>query len=71
MSIQSKVEIGAWQSFPVVCRPMMWYEQTAERFGLVLTDAGSLLEPGHDDDRPEPGSRRMLRFTHIDPNRGK
>ncbi len=62
---------GSWQGFPVVYRPMTWYEQTAERFGLVPTDVGSLLELGHDDGRPEPKSRRMLRFTHIDPDRGE
>lgn len=49
----------------VIWRPMRWYEQTAERFGLKLTDLGSLLKLGHDDGRPEPQSRRMLRFTHI------
>jgi SAM-dependent methyltransferase len=57
-----------WQGFPVVKRTMRWYEQTAERFGLVPTDTGSLLELGHDDGRPEPQSRRMLKFTHIEPN---
>jgi len=62
-------EIGHWQGFPVVRRPMKWYAQTAERFGLVPTDVGSLLELGHDDGRPEPASRRMLRFTFIDPDR--
>lgn len=58
-------EEGNWQGFPVVRRSMKWYEQTAGRFGLVPTDIGSLLELGHDDGRPEPQSRRMLRFTHI------
>lgn len=61
---------GHWQGFPVVHRPMTWYARTAERFGLVPTDIGSLLGLGHDDGRPEPQSRRMLRFTHIDPDRG-
>ncbi len=61
---------GDWQGFPVVHRPMAWYTQTAERFGLVPSDVGSLLDLGHDDGRPEPQSRRMLRFTHIDPDRG-
>jgi SAM-dependent methyltransferase len=64
-------ENGQWQGFPVVRRPMRWYRQTAERFGLVPDDIGSLLELGHDDGRPEPQSRRMLRFTHIDPDRGE
>ncbi len=59
---------GNWQGFPVVRRPMKWYEQTAERFGLVPSDIGSLLELGHDDGRPEPQARRMLRFTHIQPD---
>ena len=61
---------GNWQGFPVVHRPMAWYIQTAERFGLVPEDVGSLLELGHDDGRPEPQSRRMLRFTHIDNAQG-
>ena len=64
-------EAGNWQGFPVVRRPMRWYEHTAERFGLMPTDIGSLLEFGHNDGRPEPQSRRMLRFTHIDPDRGE
>ncbi len=62
---------GNWQGFPVVHRPMNWYAQTAERFGLVPVDVGSLLELGHDDGRPEPKSRRMLKFTHIDNDRGE
>ncbi len=57
---------GNWQGFPVVKRSMRWYTQTAERYGLVPEDIGSLLELGHDDGRPNPESRRMLRFTHID-----
>lgn len=61
---------GNWQGFPVVHRPMAWYAQTAERFGLVPVDVGSLLELGHDDGRPDPQSRRMLKFTHIDNDRG-
>lgn len=61
---------GNWQGFPVVHRPMNWYVQTAERFGLIPEDVGSLLELGHDDGRPEPHSRRMLRFTHIDHAQG-
>lgn len=75
-SFYSNVNIGEadngnWQGFPVVHRPMAWYVQTAERFGLVPTDVGSLLELGHDDGRPEPQSRRMLKFVHIDPDRGE
>jgi len=62
---------GDWQGFPVVHRPMEWYIQTAERFGLVPVDVGSLMELGHDDGRPEPQSRRMLKFTHIDHARGE
>jgi SAM-dependent methyltransferase len=66
-----EAENGSWQGFPVVYRPMAWYVETAERFGLVPTDVGSLVELGHDDGRPEPESRRMLKFTHIDPDRGE
>lgn len=60
-----EAEQSSRQGFPIVKRPMKWYEQTAERFGLVTTDIGSLLELGHDDGRPEPQSRRMLRFMHV------
>lgn len=56
---------GNWQGFPVVRRSMRWYTQTAQRFGLIPTDIGSLKDLGHDDGRPEPESRRMLKFTHI------
>lgn len=62
-------EEGHWQGFPVVRRSMKWYTHTAERFGLVPQDLGSLLELGHDDGRPDPQTRRVLRFTHIDPDR--
>lgn len=58
-------EEGHWQGFPVVKRSVKWYTRTAERYGLVPEDIGSLLELGHDDGRPHPESRRMLRFTHI------
>ena len=58
---------GSWQGFPIVRRPMKWYTRTAERFGLIPEDIGSLLELGHEEDRPNPQSRRMLKFTHIDP----
>ncbi len=61
-------EPGNWQGFPVVRRPMAWYQQTARRYGLIPSDIGSLLELGHDDGRPEPQSRRMLRFDFAQPD---
>jgi len=61
-------QAGQWQGFPVVRRPLSWYEDVAGRFGLVPKDIGSLLDLGHDDGRPDPQSRRMLCFTHADPN---
>lgn len=62
---------GNWQGFPIVRRSMKWYTRTAERFGLTLEDLGSLKELGHDDDRPNPQTRRMLRFSHIDQGQNK
>ena len=58
-----------WQGFPIIRHPMAWYEQTARRYGLDVTDVGALSGHGLVDHQPEPQSRRMLRFTHVESQR--
>ncbi len=55
--------IGDWQGFPVMAHPMEWFVELAAKHGLAVEDLGSLMELGHDDGRPNPQTRRMLRFT--------
>jgi SAM-dependent methyltransferase len=55
---------GSWQGFPVVTRPLRFYEQLAETAGLTVTPLGRLDELGHPAHLPDAG-QVMLAMTRT------
>lgn len=55
---------GHWQSFPIVWRPIAFYEGLASANGLRVEDLGSLKSVGHDfDGAATEDFQRMLKFS--------
>jgi SAM-dependent methyltransferase len=53
---------GRWQGFPVVSRPLAFYEEICARHGLVVHDLGALAGFGHRSAAPNQDAQRMLRI---------
>jgi len=53
---------GAWQGFPVMWRSLSFYQETASKFYLDVTELGSLRSLGHFSGVKEQDEQRMLRF---------
>jgi cyclopropane fatty-acyl-phospholipid synthase-like methyltransferase len=51
-----------WQEFPVVYRPMKFYAEIAEPFGMKVLDLGDLSSLGHVSNSASD-EQRMLRFS--------
>ena len=52
-----------WQGFPVVTRPLNFYELESQAVGLDLAVLGSLERLGHRSGRPQQDQQVMLSFT--------
>ena len=61
VNIGSKGE-GSWQGFPVMRRSLLFYQEMASRFGLEVSELGSLRSLGHFSGVKEQDEQRMLRF---------
>ncbi len=53
---------GSWQGFPVVSRPLSFYEKMARRHGLDVSDLGSLASLDHITGIESQDRQRMLKF---------
>ena len=53
---------GNWQGFPVVTRTFAFYSQRCAKYGLSVSDIGSLLDHGHDSGDESQDSQRMLKI---------
>jgi cyclopropane fatty-acyl-phospholipid synthase-like methyltransferase len=56
-------EQGLWQGFPVVWRLFSFYEEIANKYGLMLSDVGSMKEVGRESRRGRENIQRMLRIS--------
>jgi len=56
---------GNWQGFPVVHRPLHFYQDAAARFGMMVEDVGSLQQLGHQSGDQAQDRQRMLRVTRA------
>jgi SAM-dependent methyltransferase len=52
-----------WQGFPVVSRPLDFYEHLGASAGLRVAELGRLCELGHLSGDPAADAQAMLRFT--------
>lgn len=64
----ANVEAGEWKEegwldFPVIQRPLAWYEDRAADQGLRVRDLGSLKELGQDSGLERDDQQRMLEFA--------
>jgi len=57
-------EDGNWQGFPVVRRPLEFYERACLNAGLSLKLLGPVRDLGHVSGRP-PDLHEMLQIRHI------
>ena len=55
-------QLGTWAGFPVVARPMEWYEDRAREVGLEVRSLGRLRELGHLSGDRRSDSQFMLRL---------
>jgi len=62
VNVGSKGE-GSWQGFPVMWRSLLFYQEMASGFNLVVTDLGSLRSLGHVSGVAEQDEQRMLKFV--------
>jgi hypothetical protein len=60
-----------WQGFPVVWRPLEFYEAKCADNGLVLEDIGALADYGHGSNVASQDSQRMLRVTKLQATPGR
>jgi SAM-dependent methyltransferase len=56
-------DIGTWREFPLVARPLAFYQEACAREGLAVSDLGPLRSLGHVSGRDDHDSQRMLRIT--------
>ena len=61
VNVGPRGELGRWEEFPVVVRPLEDYVARASQVGLHTSDLGTLLEHGHPCGLGD--SQRMLRFS--------
>jgi cyclopropane fatty-acyl-phospholipid synthase-like methyltransferase len=61
VNVGPRGELGRWEEFPVVVRPLEDYAARASEAGLRTADLGTLLENGHPNGLGD--SQRMLRFS--------
>lgn len=54
---------GRWQGFPVVTRPLTFYERESHAVALSVAVLGSLERLGHRSGRPQQDQQIMLCFT--------
>lgn len=54
---------GKWQGFPVLSRPLEFYQRSASSHGLSVSELGTLASLS--DRIKRGGSTTMLRFTHA------
>jgi SAM-dependent methyltransferase len=54
---------GGWQDFPVLWRPLSFYESMAEAVGLTVRAVGMLRLLGHVSGEPVSDQQQMLRFA--------
>jgi len=53
---------GTWRGFPLVARPLDFYNQACDANDLVMHDMGSLKELGHETNRKTDDNHRMLKM---------
>lgn len=56
---------GNWQSFPVVWRPLEFYEGIGGKHNLRVEDIGSLKSLGHDSGVVSQDEQRMLKISKV------
>jgi len=56
---------GSWGEFPLVTRPLEFYQRLAEAHGLVMSEVGSLREVGHRTGSAVQDQQVMLRFRRT------
>lgn len=56
---------GKWQSFPVLWRPLEFYEAIGRKHDLRVEDIGSLKKFGHDLGVVAQTERRMLKISKV------
>ncbi len=56
---------GHWQSFPVMCRPLEFYEGIGGKHNLRVEDIGSLKSLGHDSGVVDQNEQRMLKISKV------
>ncbi len=54
---------GEWQGFPLVWRPLAFYQKSCEKHRLTLTDIGALSAYGHVSNAESQDQQRLLRIT--------
>lgn len=54
---------GYWQGFPVVIRPLEFYNHACTKYGLVVSDLGGLKDHGHVSNVENQDNQRMLKIT--------
>ena len=56
---------GHWQSFPVMWRPLHFYEGIGGKHNLRVEDIGSLRSLGHDSGVVEQNEQRVLKISRA------
>jgi len=62
VNIGNKKE-GSWQGFPVVTRSFDFYQKICDKYGLSVSDIGSLEEVGHISNIDSQDNQRMLKIV--------
>jgi SAM-dependent methyltransferase len=55
-------QLGSWEGFPIVARPIDWYAERGRAAGLDVASIGRLRELGHVSGDRRADSQFMLRF---------